>query len=356
MRNGGALSPHKPHGIFPNMSETSNTNNTNQDMFRPATEQVAPTARATGTRAIMKRLTATAATVANEVRTTSQKLEKAVAPEVPELVNALTELRDALAEGRPTRGTSTRAELVRGGTPKLTLVVVGDCSPSMETEIHQWAQGRLKGVEAEDKLVALLGSAAMQMSTGQYGEFDTEFMLFSLPPSAKGDNLLQENGQIPGKAKSADPYNISKVIKPREQVFREEDLAGVFAFLRDGEYRGSGTFVVPALELLQEELRDNRQWAERIKSHEEAVVVLLVTDGDVFDSGEAKTLINGKNALAENGVYVMSAVIGGGGDLIKQATGRHTFGANSPEEFVKGVRQQAEIARSERGGRSFRTR
>lgn len=323
------------------------------EMFRPATEQAGPVQRETGTRAILKK--AAPATVA-EVRSTSQKLEREVDANVPQLIDALTTLRDSLAEARVTRGTSTRAELAKGAAPKMTLVVVGDCSPSMETGIHQWSQGQLKGVEAEDKLVALLGSASVQMSTGQYGEFDTEFMLFSLPDRANGDDLRQDKGSIPGRAKSGGSNNVSKVIKPREQVFREEDLVGVFTFLRDGNYRGNSTIVAPSLQLLAEELQANSEWVQRVKNHEEALVVLLVTDGEVFDAAQANTLINGQNGLAENGAYVMTAVIGNGGSLIRSATGPHTFSANSPEDFVKGVKQQSDVAKSERGGRRFSSR
>lgn len=327
---------------------------TQDEMFRPASQETpVVTKRETGTRAILKKV---APDSIEKIRTTSQKLEKEVDATVPQLIDAFTNLRDALAEARPTRGTSTRAELVKGAAPKMTLVVIGDCSPSMQTGIHAWANGQLKGVEAEDKLIALLGSAAVQMSTGQYGDFDTEFVLFSLPDRANGDDLRQENGTIPGKTKSGGRDNLSKVIKPRGQVFREEDLVGVYTFLRDPNYRGYSTIVSPSLEILKEELQQDTEWANRIKNHEEALCVLVITDGEVHDTADANRLVNGANGLAEKGAYVMTAVIGNNTYTMNRVTGAHTFSANSPEQFIEDIKQQAAVAQSERGGRRFSSR
>ncbi len=312
--------------------------------------------RQSASRAILARVASPDAAL---VRSSSQSLEKEVNEDVAPLVNALNELRVTLADASSTtavRGTSTRAELaVKGRTPKLTLHAMLDGSASMSMSLHEWATGNVEGVKAEDEVVALLGGVAKQMSTGQYGAFDSEFSMFSADRYPNGVDLDNENGTIPGRAERGGNGTVAKVLKPKEIIYSEKagDLDGIFAALRDGAYRGGTTEIIPNLKLLEKELDADKAWAERVKNHEEALVVLIVTDGAVHDSDAALSYVQ---KLADRGVYIMTAVVGRSTGSVQRATGDHTFTVSEPKDLVTGVENQVKLAQSERGGRRYSSR
>jgi len=333
------------------------------EIFRTPTQMVQQTrVLESGTRALAKKAAADN-TVGERLNNTSRELRRQVEENVPGMVNALTQLRDELtAEGSfsSTRATGTRGELkdgYRSTKAKLTLVVIGDNSPSMDEALNlaAWARGSQhnKKIDGEDKIYSLVGGVSAQMATGVNGPFDSEYIQFSLPNrDNNGRDLTAEHGDVPGKADTSVSGNIAKVIKPRSFEFSEQDQQGIYVLLRDQSYRGNGTYMAPSLQLLQDELQSDPEWKQAVAKKEEAVIVMMVTDGEIHDVPQTQQVAR---QLEQQGAYIMSVVLGGSSEgkrCMDAVTGQHTILADSPAELVQGLQRQADMSQGTRGRRT----
>jgi len=344
MRNGNALVSGSPHDIFHNNNMATEQQTTKSKLVDGGVEATAPLRlgrQETGTGQLSRLLTGTrmGEGVSGQTAALRRELEQ---KQLPEFIEGYLALRDALT------GASSGEAGYRETSAPSTLVVVGDDSPSMNgLNLTDWGEGKLKGnkvIDAEDSIFGLAVGASAEFAHGIHGDVQNMFVLFSLPYSGTIHGKTSEDhdvdvilsevdadpsrpGVIAGEVASNSSGAIAKVVKRRGFGFSfEEDGTGFFSLIRDKDMRGSGTYLAPSLYLLKQELEKsgNEEWAKAVREGKEAVIVLMVTDGEIHDldqrsyaSGSVQEMDSAKDLalqLANMGVMIVPIVIGGSSD------------------------------------------
>lgn len=367
--------------IHNNMSEQVQTGT---EMFRQQTlTGRLPDSQETGTRALARSVALHDKTEAAMVSSTSRRLQERVEQDTPEFIAALENLRDALTSGargettRSTQATGTRAELrdgYRSSKPRTVIIFDGDRSPSMETTISQWADDVLHNkdrgkVRAENQLFGLVTSAEKVLSRGGYGSFDTMYMFFSMAEYTKDHYDLTKTGPvagndrvIPGEHRSSMPNSVSKVVKPLGVRSNDLDIDGLFTILRDSQFSGENTYLAPSLQLVKDALAKDPEWAQAVRAGKEAVIMFVVTDGEIHDGRHARGDVDSANVLAKElrsaGVCIVPVVIDSSVSGMHNMTelvggdSKYVVSCSSTTSFINGINTLADKIRQQKGGRT----
>lgn len=364
---------------------------TGRQRYRPATGEVPsrPNTPRTGTGVLSTSLGTTMGTQeAGAFASRTAELMAEAEHNIPGYITALEHLRDALVTGNTQResgatrsGTGVATTEYISSTPRLTVTVIGDSSPSMDDALsaNAWSHSQLRSssrVAVEDNIFALTDATLRQMARGAHGEVDSAHMMFSLPATTEHGYVFTQEHEVAGNDKVIpgaviDSHMrgrrgaVAKVVHPWGATLTAEDTVGVFALLRDKKFRDSaGTYLAPALTLLEQQIQMRPDFDQNVAAHREAHVVFIVTDGQLSSQEDAMACQAAVQRLRSRGVLVVPLLLDPnnntqGRQMMEYVMGRgyeqYVIGVTSQESLIEGVETLAQNLVSQKGGSSTAT-
>jgi len=231
------------------------------------------------------------------------------------------------------------------GMPNTELLAffVGDNTSSMNTGDFAKIETRHIGMMGE-------GFTQLSKSKAELMPFRAQSILFGFPESLriKGKSIVDRDG------KDYDDFIEKEGVVAKEATalgeYDQKDLTATLLMQEDKRYRSGPTLLAPALDLVLSSLKRAGYDYSKLKSGQQAGVVLITGDFDIHDQFEAKAKIE---TLRSMGVRVIGVGIGGGSveierqmeldRLFEDGHGKHAGFCDKAEQVVDLIKSQSDL-------------